>query len=172
MAEFVLGMLEHTPVWVYLLFAFLLYRGIKARTPATVTLEKLALIPAIFLFWDIYDLITYRDPPLITYIQWTIGIISGAIIGYILINPDRLSRSSAPRSIHRPADYSALPFMLLAFGVKYVLGVLNAIAPDVLRQPAMSALAIITGGMFAGVFVGKFTRYVSVWLRLPTQDNY
>lgn len=125
MAEFVLGMLEHTPVWVYLLFAFLLYRGIKARTPATVTLEKLALIPAIFLFWDIYDLITYRDPTLITYIQWTIGIISGAIIGYILINPDRLSRSSAPRSIHRPADYSALPFMLLAFGVKYVLGVLN-----------------------------------------------
>lgn len=172
MAEFVLGMLEHTPVWVYLLFAFLLYRGIKARTPATVTLEKLALIPAIFLFWDIYDLITYRDPTLITYIQWTIGIISGAIIGYILINPDRLSRSSALRSIHRPADYSALPFMLLAFGVKYVLGVLNATAPDVLRQPAMSALAIITGGMFAGVFVGKFTRYVSVWLRLPTQDNY
>ena len=172
MAEFVLGMLEHTPVWVYLLFAFLLYRGIKARTPATVTLEKLALIPAIFLFWDIYDLITYRDPTLITYIQWTIGIISGAIIGYILINPDRLSRSSAPRSIHRPADYSALPFMLLAFGVKYVLGVLNAIAPDVLRQPSMSTLAIITGGMFAGVFVGKFTRYVSVWLRLPTQDNY
>ena len=172
MAEFVLGMLEHTPVWVYLLFAFLLYRGIKARTPATVTLEKLALIPAIFLFWDIYDLITYRDPTLITYIKWTIGIISGAIIGYILINPDRLSRSSAPRSIHRPADYSALPFMLLAFGVKYVLGVLNATAPDVLRQPAMSALAIITGGMFAGVFVGKFTRYVSVWLRLPTQDNY
>ncbi|MDM2759342.1 hypothetical protein [Citrobacter sp. Cpo148] len=172
MAEFVLGMLEHTPVWVYLLFAFLLYRGIKARTPATVTLEKLALIPAIFLFWDIYDLITYRDPTLITYIQWTIGIISGAIIGYILINPDRLSRSSAPRSIHRQADYSALPFMLLAFGVKYVLGVLNATAPDVLRQPAMSALAIITGGMFAGVFVGKFTRYVSVWLRLPTQDNY
>ena len=172
MAEFVLGMLEHTPVWVYLLFAFLLYRGIKARTPATVTLEKLALIPAIFLFWDIYDLITYRDPTLITYIQLTIGIISVSIIGYILINPDRLSRSSAPRSIHRPADYSALPFMLLAFGVKYVLGVLNATAPDVLRQPAMSALAIITGGMFAGVFVGKFTRYVSVWLRLPTQDNY
>ena len=135
-------------------------------------LEKLALIPAIFLVWDIYDLITYRDPTLITYIQWAIGILSGAIIGYILINPGRLSRSSAPRSIHRPADYSALPFMLMAFGVKYVLGVLNAISPDVLRQPAMSALAIITGGMFAGIFVGKFTRYVSVWLRLPAQNNH
>lgn len=135
MAEFVVNMLKNTPVWVYLLFAFLLYRGIKARTPATVTLEKLALIPAIFLVWDIYDLITYRDPTLITYIQWAIGIISGAIIGYILINPGRLSRSSAPRSIHRPADYSALPFMLLTFGVKYVLGVLNAISPTFYVNP-------------------------------------
>ena len=53
-----------------------------------------------------------------------------------------------------------------------LLGVLNAISPDVLRQPAMSALAIITGGMFAGIFVGKFTRYVSVWLRLPAQNNH
>lgn len=48
MAEFVVNMLKNTPVWVYLLFAFLLYRGIKARTPATVTLEKLALIPLFF----------------------------------------------------------------------------------------------------------------------------
>lgn len=27
MAEFVVNMLKNTPVWVYLLFAFLLYRG-------------------------------------------------------------------------------------------------------------------------------------------------
>lgn len=50
MAEFVVAMLVHTPVWVYVLLVFLLFRGIKARVPATVTLEKLALIPALFLF--------------------------------------------------------------------------------------------------------------------------
>ncbi|WP_326929150.1 hypothetical protein [Citrobacter sp. RHBSTW-00671] len=50
MAEFVVAMLVHTPVWVYVLLVFLLFRGIKARIPATVTLEKLALIPALFLF--------------------------------------------------------------------------------------------------------------------------
>lgn len=171
MADFIFGMLAHTPVWVYALFVFLLYRGIKARKPATVALEKLALIPAIFLVWDIYDLVIYRDPTIITYLQWVVGILSGAVVGYMLINPHRLSRSAVPRNIHRPADYSALPFMLLAFSVKYVLGVLNAIAPDVLRQPVMSALAIITGGVFAGVFVGKFTRYVSFYLRAPAQNH-
>lgn len=70
MAEFVVAMLVHTPVWVYVLLVFLLFRGIKARVPATVTLEKLALIPALFLFWDIYDLVTYRNQSISTYLQW------------------------------------------------------------------------------------------------------
>lgn len=61
MFEFLIGILTHTPVWVWVLFIFLVSRGLNARKPATVTLEKLAIIPAIFLIWDIYDLVVYRD---------------------------------------------------------------------------------------------------------------
>jgi hypothetical protein len=50
--------------------------------------------------------------------------------------------------------------MMLAFGVKYVLGVMSAVSPQTMQQPAMSALAIVSGGVFAGVFIGKFARYV------------
>lgn len=136
MFEFLIGILTHTPVWVWVLFIFLISRGLNARKPATVTLERLAIIPAIFLIWDIYDLVVYRDLTLATVALWVAGIVAGA----------------------------ALPFMMLAFGVKYVLGVMNALSPQTLQQPAMSALAIVSGGVFAGVFIGKFTRYVSVYL--------
>ena len=156
---------------MYLLFAFLLYRGIKARTPATVTLEKLALIPAIFSLGYLRFNHLSRPDPHYVYIQWAIGILSGAIIGYILINPGRLSRSSAPRSIHRPADYSALPFMLMAFGVKYVLGVLNAISRR-FTSTRNERLGYHYWRHVRRNFVGKFTRYVSVWLRLPAQNNH
>lgn len=60
MFEFLIGVVTHTPVWVWVLFIFLISRGLKARRPATVTLERLAIIPAIFLIWDIYDLVVYR----------------------------------------------------------------------------------------------------------------
>lgn len=50
MTEFITGVVTHTPVWVWVLFVFLITRGIKARKPAIVTLEKLAIIPAIFSF--------------------------------------------------------------------------------------------------------------------------
>lgn len=98
------------------------------------------------------------------------GLLSGAAIGYILIKRTAVARAAAPRSIYREADYSALPFMMLAFAVKYVLGVISAIAPDLLQRPGVNAFVIITGGLFAGVFVGKFVRYMRVWLAAEVQE--
>lgn len=60
--------------------------------------------------------------------------------------------------------------MMLAFAVKYLLGVMTAVSPATLQQPGMSAFAIISGGVFAGVFVGKFTRYVRVYLGAAPQQ--
>ncbi|HCN97917.1 MULTISPECIES: hypothetical protein [Leclercia] len=170
MIDFVSGVLIHTPFWVYLILLFLISRGIKARRPATVALEKLAIIPAIFLLWDIYDLLVFRKLTLATGSLWLVGLLSGAAMGYILIKRTAVARAAAPRSIYREADYSALPFMMLAFAVKYVLGVMSAIAPDVLLRPGVSAFAIITGGLFAGVFVGKFVRYVRVYLAAEMRE--
>ncbi|WP_337017458.1 hypothetical protein [Leclercia sp. AS011] len=59
---------------------------------------------------------------------------------------------------------------MMAFAVKYVLGVMSAITPEVLQRPGVSAFAIITGGLFAGVFVGKFVRYVRVYLAAEVQE--
>lgn len=170
MLEFISGVLIHTPVWVYLILLFLISRGIRARKPATVALEKLAIIPAIFLIWDIYDLLVFRQLTLATCSLWLVGLLSGAAMGYILIKRSSVTRTAAPRTVYREADYSALPFMMLAFAVKYVLGVMSAIAPDVLQRPGVSALVIITGGLFAGVFVGKFARYVRVYLSTEVQE--
>lgn len=164
MTAFITGTLTHTPIWVWVLFVFLIARGIKARKPATVTLEKLAIIPAIFLIWDIYDLVMHRHITVANCALWVAGILVGAALGYLLIKQVATTRATEPRSIHRQADYSALPFMMLAFLVKYVLGVMTAISPERLQQPTISAFAILSGGLFAGVFIGKFTRYVRVYL--------
>ena len=163
MFEFLIGVVTHTPVWVWVLFIFLISRGIKARRPATVTLERLAIIPAIFLIWDIYDLVVYRTLTPGTVALWTAGILAGAALGYFLIKQAVITRAEAPRTLYRQADYTALPFMMLAFGVKYVLGVMSAVSPQTMQHPAMSALAIVSGGVFAGVFIGKFARYVGVY---------
>ena len=101
MAEFITGVVSHTPIWVWVLFVFLISRGVKARKPATVTLEKLAIIPSIFLIWDIYDLVIYRQLSVATIALWMAGILAGAATGYVLIKPTAINRAAAPRSIFR-----------------------------------------------------------------------
>ena len=112
--------------------------------------------------------VVYRTLTPGTVALWTAGILAGAALGYFLIKQAVITRADAPRSLYRQADYTALPFMMLAFGVKYVLGVMSAVSPQTMQQPAMSALAIVSGGVFAGAFIGKFARYVGVYVaRVP-----
>ena len=99
MFEFLIGVVTHTPAWVWVLFIFLISRGIKARRPATVTLERLAIIPAIFLVWDIYDLVLYRTLTPATVALWTAGIFAGAALGYLLIKRAVITRADAPRTL-------------------------------------------------------------------------
>lgn len=163
MLEFIAHMLADTPVWVYVLFVFLLIRGIKARQPATVTLERLAIIPLIFLVWDLYDLVIYRHLTAGIVALWGAALLLGAALGLWLIKPARVSKGSEPRTVVRQADYSALPLMMTAFVIKYVFGVLAAVSPHTMQQPGVSATAVVVGGVFAGSFIGKFTRYLQCY---------
>lgn len=159
MLDFITHMLVDTPLWVYALFLFLLFRGIKARRPATVTLPRLAIIPLIFLFWDLYDLLIYRHLSVSIVLLWIGVLFIGALLGYVLIRPERITRGTEPGTLHRQADYSALPLMMTAFAIKYVFGVMAAVAPATMHKPIMSGTAVVVGGLFAGSFIGKFTRY-------------
>lgn len=167
--EFVYAIVTKTPVWVYVLFIFLLLRGLKARKPAIVSLEKLAIIPLIFLLWDIYDLVARHQLTVVALLMWCAGLALGAFVGYKLVNPVQIEVSSEPRCISRPADYSVLPLMMLAFITKYILGVIASISPVTLQQPSWLALAIVSGGLFAGIFVGKFIHYLRCYFLATNQ---
>jgi hypothetical protein len=63
-----------------------------------VTLERLAIIPAIFLVWDIYDLVVYRTLTLRLSHCGRRGSFAGAALGYVLIKRAVITRADAPRS--------------------------------------------------------------------------
>ena len=43
--------LVHTPVWVWALFAFVIYQGITALRPREVPIWRLLIVPAVFIVW-------------------------------------------------------------------------------------------------------------------------
>ncbi|NGX37998.1 MAG: hypothetical protein K1000chlam2_01167, partial [Chlamydiae bacterium] len=55
--ELVINALTGTPWWVYLLFVYFLYVGIKSLKPRVISLKKILILPLILFVWSLYGLI-------------------------------------------------------------------------------------------------------------------
>lgn len=86
MSEIFRQFMIQTPLWVWALLGFLIFRGVKARQPAQTSLTKLAIIPVIFIVWSIIDLTRLYALSLGPVALWMAGICIGALIGWRLIS--------------------------------------------------------------------------------------
>src|SRR6185369_9444875 len=59
--KFAYQVLIHTPVWVFALLAFLVWQGIKATRPRTVTIWRSLIVPAVFIVWGLSRLVSRQD---------------------------------------------------------------------------------------------------------------
>ncbi|SEQ41748.1 hypothetical protein SAMN05428969_3003 [Devosia sp. YR412] len=159
--------LTQTPVWVWVLFAYLLFRGIKGRNPGDTTLLKMAILPVIFTAWGLYDLVTLYGVALDTAGFWLVGIALGAAVGWGIVSRYEIVPNRAAGTLHHPADYTLLPLLMLTFAVKYGFGVVAAVSPDLLQETTFRIADLTLSGLFTGIFIGKFARYVWVWNNAP-----
>ena len=161
------GFLTGTPLWVYLLFIYLMLRGIQARKPGEVTLGKLAILPLIFTIMGLVEMQRLYGFRLETVSLWLLSLFAGMAIGAQLIKLKTLTVDRGRGIINRPADFTVLPVMLMAFASKYAFGILQAIHPELATRPWVMVLEIITYGLFAGIFVGKYSRYIQAYRVAP-----
>lgn len=163
MSEMFKQFMIHTPVWVWLLLAYLIFRGVKARRPAQTSLLKLAVIPAVFTVWGLTDLARLYGLKPETAGLWLTGIAVGALIGWRLLFHADIRADQAAGVINRPADHTLLPLLLVTFAVKYAFGVIAATSPDLLQHMGFRMADLLLSGLFTGIFIGKFARYTRAY---------
>jgi len=151
--------LTHTPIWVYALFVFLVSRGLKALKPGEVTLTKLAIVPILLTVWSVHDLVRIYGISATSVTPWAGAACIGALIGWLLIHSKVVKIDRVRGVIARPADVTVLPLVLLTFAIKYALGVVGVVAPELLMDRAVWYFDLTFSGLVAGIFVGKFGCY-------------
>jgi membrane protein CcdC involved in cytochrome C biogenesis len=156
--------LSHTPAWVYVLLGYLVSRGVKAFKPAEVAPLKLAIVPALLTGWGLSDLVRLYGVSAANLLPWLGALSMGAVVGWFLIRGGLIEVDRVKGVIRRPADYTVLPLILIAFSVKFACGVMAAIAPERLAEPSLRMLDLTLSGAFAGIFVGKFVHYLTCYL--------
>ena len=146
--------LSHTPVWVWVLLAFLISRGITAMSPREVPAGRILIVPLVFLVWGLTGILG-TDEFATRLALFAFGLVAGLAGGRALA-----ALMPAPRRL--PAGLLAIPgspapliLILLAFATKYAGSVALAMNPDAAVHTEISAAMAAVGGLFAGLFWGR-----------------
>ncbi|SAK47552.1 hypothetical protein AWB76_01041 [Caballeronia temeraria] len=154
-----IAIIQGTPTWVWVLLAFLLYRGIKAMQASTTPLSKLAIVPVIFAGMGIAHLVASPLTGWMAVAVWIITFGAGMIGGVFAASQSRFIVDPMARTVMLPG--SKLPLLLIAatFIAKFWLGFEMA---TVSHLPALMTYTVIdaaVSGIVAGIFAGRFFTY-------------
>jgi hypothetical protein len=147
--------LSHTPVWVWVLLAFIVSRGVTALHAREIAPRLALIVPVIFLLWGLSGLLNSRGLGLdvTLFVVWlAIGGIGGAVLARLTPTPQLLPATGL---LVMPGSAVPLVLILAAFVVKYALAVAITTASDATEHAEMVSIGACVGGLFAGLFWGR-----------------
>lgn len=153
-------LITNTPVWVWVLLAFLITRGVAAMRPGETSLTKLAIVPAIFIAWGLWSISHRFGSSWEAWGMWLVGIAAGMGLGWMLLRRATLTVNASTGKLWRSADYSLLPLLLVTFAVKYGFECALSITPALSADVSFRAAYLLLSGAFTGIFIGKYCRYL------------
>jgi hypothetical protein len=145
---FVYQILTHTPPWVFALFAYLVWQGIKAMQPRTIPIWRALIVPVVFIVWGVSRIgFGHQDSawPLVAWIAAALVLLP---LGVLTPRPFEVDHTTG--QIIRPGSVFALVRNLIMFVLQYAVGVISAI------DASDRALALIVGRAISGATAGYF----------------
>lgn len=168
--DYVGRILGGTPWWVWVLFAFLLSRGIRAMRPATGPLWRFAIIPAVFLVWGIATLLDAFGATGTVAAAYLVALAAGAAAGWAWMAPAWLRADRRHGLVAVPGGPTTLVLILVIFVLKYTFGVWQGMDPAVVGQTWFLLADCALSGLVAGLFLGRFARLWQMYRQAPDED--
>ena len=155
--------ISHTPVYVWALLAFLIYRGVLAASDRKVSLRKLFIIPAVML---VMSLVSIKGQGVLGAAVWLTGMLVTVLVSRTT-DKGEISIDRAAGTVLQRGSWTPLVLMIAIFATKYTVAVMSAMHPEL--QSQMLFVVAVSGlfGVFNGVFVGRLLRYVAAYVRQP-----
>ena len=147
--------LSGTPVWVYVIFVYLVIIGVKASRSHDIELTRLALAPLIFGIWSLYSFhAKYGLTPTIGGL-WALAGFVGALVGRMLFGRATVTNKK-DGIVQFPGSWYPLVLNLLFFTLKYALGASYAIMPELRTHAVLWMTDAIASGLMSGLYAGRF----------------
>ena len=145
---FAYQILIHTPPWVWILLAYLVWQGIKAMRPRKAPIWRALIVPFVFIAWGISRIGFGQHDNQWPFVAW--GVAALALLPLGVLTPRPFDVDHKTGEIIRPGSAFALIRNLVVFTLQYTVSVISAI------DAGDRALAIIVGRSISGATAGYF----------------
>ena len=149
--QFAVGIITHTPLWAWILLAYLVWQGIKAMQPRTTTIWRALIVPAIFIVWGLSRLGFGQQAGIAPLAAWIAAALVLLPVGVLTPRPFEVDHTTG--QIRRPGSIFPLVRNIIVFAAQYAVAVIAAIHTDDRAMAAIVGRAI--SGATAGYFIGS-----------------
>lgn len=158
--------LAKTPVYVWAILAFLLYRGVLASRARQLTLKSAGIMPLVMTALSAQSVFGVFGLNLLTALCW-----GGALAAVALLsarNGSGVVRVPGTDLLEFRGSWLPLMYMMLIFVAKYAINVMLAVNPALAGTPVFAAVVSIVLGAFSGVFAGNMLKALQAFRSAET----
>lgn len=160
--------LQHTPLYVWAILAFLMYRGVLASRERDIDVRKMCIVPLVMLALSLEGVRGAFGFDGLAPLVWLVGALLGGTLAWRFSDASRIVADPRRGSVRRPGSWVPLMLMMAIFVMKYAVAVTLVIDPERRQQLAFMAVVCALYGIFSGIFVGALLRSLAVYRAAST----
>jgi hypothetical protein len=149
------AIVQHTPVWVWIVFVTLIVIGVKQSFARRLRLGRVTALPIVFVALSLAGVVSAFGPDASALLAWAVGVFAAAGLALQGGAPAAARWLPAERVFEVPGSWVPLALMLGIFGMRFAVAVLLALQPGLRGDAGFAALAGLGYGGFSGLFLGR-----------------
>ena len=155
----------NTPLWVWALLAFLIYRGIRAAADREIPLGKVFIIPLVMLGLSLYGIASAFVTSLEVMLAWLASAVVAGTLAWQFFGQGTIVAHPGRRALFQRGSWVPLVLMMGIFFTKYVVAVMLVLNPHYAQHAGFAIAISGLYGMFNGIFIGNLLRTISIYRR-------
>jgi len=155
-----IGIVQHTPAWVWGLLLALVALGLVQTFPRRVALRSTTLLPLALLAFSLVGVVSRFGAQTAPLLAWGAGVAAALVATQGRFDTGAVRFDAGSRSFQMPGSWLPLVLMLVLFALKFAAGVLAATQPALVREASFALPASAAFGTCSGIFLG---RAIALW---------
>lgn len=154
---------SNTPVFVWVILGFLVYRGFIASLDREVKIKKIVIIPIIMFILSLQGILTSFGGSPESLLAWMLALGTGILIAWNRFQVSQIRISAPTKMVFLRGSWTPMLLMMAIFFLKYAVNVALAIHPAIRQDMVFMLLNCVLFGIFSGIFLGNMARILHLY---------